>query len=891
MRDYIKKVIIGKHEQGYQAMKEDKGNYVDGKLVGTKFGISAPVLKRYLGRTPTVQDMKNLKLDTALDILENQYYKGPKIDKLPISIRKNVLDMAINAGPGRAIKILQGLVGAKQDGAIGPKTLKKLRESKITNNDYVDARRDFYLKLVERKPVYNKFRRGWLNRVESFRDKEPIKVVEKSIKVEEEDFSEDQKFDSPQEFEKFKDETQDQDIAIEQKKIIEEAKQPKQEIKAEDIELEETIPMDQSVPYGVYAQGTDEFDMAERQEKDEMMLAAEGGEVNPRIPRKKGQPAKSKKHSDLYTDEDPVGTIQGLGFKDVPTAKASVSKIRKSSRSHAHKVQAAVAMEQRAREMGKTSEAAVYRKFIDQMKEKTKEMSKAEGGEIRYQEGGEVYDVPEYLERPKQNDPQDFMLEDITETEVDEIESRPDPFTKRERSPDFQGVREYQLSQMSVDELMSKKVPGQPQEPAVTRELARRKKEFGGMSLKRLAELDRDQEQREEAKRQKDEAERQRKKFQQLNRTKVEDKSQKELDESELRKALDDSIVQAEKAAQSVDPKRFYKNMSTFNKIVSLVGLAAGAYSSYKYGTPDTYLKLLNKQVDEDIKSQQLGLEGERRKLAAAKFKVGQIAKKLALSTKNEEQKIRLLEVFQKQRTAGIKELKKLQDEQQLTNVNRIVNTRGITDDELSKFDSKYRKLKLRDSMIKGRNGLNYYVRGGPSNINKVKAYLADAQDSIDGLTDLYSYFDKISIVDQAAPIFSIDAAAAQSLRDRLVGKLRIEFFGPGVMTDQERAQAKKILGDPNALLTTDSREKPKILKLIMKLNYGVRDKLRRDGVAIQKTPNDLRIQQILSRRRLQDNAKNRRSVIDGLIKAEIDAQKAGAKPGTIWNMNEPLPI
>ena len=38
---------------------------------------------------------------------------------------------------------------------------------------------------------------------------------------------------------------------------------------------------------------------------------------NPRIPRKKGQPAKSKKHSDLYTDEDPKGTIHGLGFKDV----------------------------------------------------------------------------------------------------------------------------------------------------------------------------------------------------------------------------------------------------------------------------------------------------------------------------------------------------------------------------------------------------------------------------------------------------------------------------------------------------------------------------------------------------------------------------------------------
>ena len=102
---------------------------------------------------------------------------------------------------------------------------------------------------------------------------------------------------------------------------------------------------------------------------------------NPRIPRKKGQPAKSKKHSDLYTDEDPKGTIHGLGFKDVATAQASVSKIRNSGRSHAHQIQAAIAMEQRARVMGKTEEAAVYRKFINSMKKKTKE--KNEGTTMR----------------------------------------------------------------------------------------------------------------------------------------------------------------------------------------------------------------------------------------------------------------------------------------------------------------------------------------------------------------------------------------------------------------------------------------------------------------------------------------------------------------------------
>ena len=99
-------------------------------------------------------------------------------------------------------------------------------------------------------------------------------------------------------------------------------------------------------------------------------------EATKRIPRKKGQPANSKKHSDLYTDENPKGTIHGLKFATVDDAKASVAKIKKSGRKHAHQIQAAIAMEQRARVMGKTGPAAVYRAFINKMKKKTKAMQK-----------------------------------------------------------------------------------------------------------------------------------------------------------------------------------------------------------------------------------------------------------------------------------------------------------------------------------------------------------------------------------------------------------------------------------------------------------------------------------------------------------------------------------
>jgi len=84
-----------------------------------------------------------------------------------------------------------------------------------------------------------------------------------------------------------------------------------------------------------------------------------------RVARKPGQPAGSKKHSDLYTDENPRGTITGLKFATVADARASVTKIRGSGRSHAHKIQAAVAMEQRARAAGKASAAAVYRAYIN----------------------------------------------------------------------------------------------------------------------------------------------------------------------------------------------------------------------------------------------------------------------------------------------------------------------------------------------------------------------------------------------------------------------------------------------------------------------------------------------------------------------------------------------
>ena len=107
-----------------------------------------------------------------------------------------------------------------------------------------------------------------------------------------------------------------------------------------------------------------------------------------RKPRKKGQHRGSSSHSDLYTDEDPKGTIHGLGFKDAATAKKGVAIVNKAKRSHAHKVQATLVMQQRAKvakkrakdpEKKKNLGAAekIWTSHLEKLKKKTKKMNES----------------------------------------------------------------------------------------------------------------------------------------------------------------------------------------------------------------------------------------------------------------------------------------------------------------------------------------------------------------------------------------------------------------------------------------------------------------------------------------------------------------------------------
>ena len=168
---------VFKWEAGYQKNTKDKGNFYEGKLVGTNFGISAPTLAEYLGRPPTSEDMQNLTKEEAKKIYKINYYDRYKIDKLPEDIQEIALHSVVMSG-SNGIKDIQKLIGVEADGGIGPNTLKALEKQKISNAELKNAILDRYKGYKN----WDEFGKGWTNRYndivpETKKEEEPGKQV------------------------------------------------------------------------------------------------------------------------------------------------------------------------------------------------------------------------------------------------------------------------------------------------------------------------------------------------------------------------------------------------------------------------------------------------------------------------------------------------------------------------------------------------------------------------------------------------------------------------------------------------------------------------------------------------------------------------------------------
>jgi lysozyme family protein len=138
-------LIINRIEGGYVNDPQDPGGE-------TKYGISKAAYPNL--------DIAGLTIEQAQAIYYSDYWAPCGASALPSQLDLWLLDGAINHGVDEAVKLLQGVCGVEQDGALGPDTAfaaAALEEPEM----YLVARANHYQTL----PGWEHDKNGWQKRL------------------------------------------------------------------------------------------------------------------------------------------------------------------------------------------------------------------------------------------------------------------------------------------------------------------------------------------------------------------------------------------------------------------------------------------------------------------------------------------------------------------------------------------------------------------------------------------------------------------------------------------------------------------------------------------------------------------------------------------------------
>lgn len=160
-------VVLG-HEGGFSNNPLDRGG-------ATNFGV---VQKRYDEyRRDRKQELRPVVMITQEEVKDiySTYWRDAKCSYMPEPLDLLMFDSAINHGAGRAIRILQRVLGCDEDGVAGRDTMNALHEEVVTMgiqhvvDAYLREREAFYDKIVQGDPTQAVFMKGWMNRVDHLR--------------------------------------------------------------------------------------------------------------------------------------------------------------------------------------------------------------------------------------------------------------------------------------------------------------------------------------------------------------------------------------------------------------------------------------------------------------------------------------------------------------------------------------------------------------------------------------------------------------------------------------------------------------------------------------------------------------------------------------------------
>jgi lysozyme family protein len=159
--EYMPRIL--KHEGGFVNHPQDPGGATNrGVTIGTlrKLGID----KDGDGDSD-VADLRLLSEADAAAVFKRFYADPVQADLLPRGLDYAMTDFAVNSGPTRAAAHLQRILGVKDDGHIGPKTLAAVAGRDVA--DMIRALGESRLRFLRGLKTWQTFGKGWQARVDS----------------------------------------------------------------------------------------------------------------------------------------------------------------------------------------------------------------------------------------------------------------------------------------------------------------------------------------------------------------------------------------------------------------------------------------------------------------------------------------------------------------------------------------------------------------------------------------------------------------------------------------------------------------------------------------------------------------------------------------------------
>lgn len=161
------KPFILKWEGGFVNDPADLGGATN---KGITFATYCQYRKKKRLAEPTVEDLKNLSDAEWTEILKTMYWDRWQADRIKSQSVANILVDWCWASGVHGIKRPQKLLGVTVDGIVGEKTLAALNaQDPETIFDKIRFDRiKFIDEICKARPANEKFRKGWLNRINNF---------------------------------------------------------------------------------------------------------------------------------------------------------------------------------------------------------------------------------------------------------------------------------------------------------------------------------------------------------------------------------------------------------------------------------------------------------------------------------------------------------------------------------------------------------------------------------------------------------------------------------------------------------------------------------------------------------------------------------------------------